>query len=116
MTETIDENAAVKEIAKALEAEGLEASDNPFPPGVPVDPCTQQREGWGEADKGRVERVDEPTREWMLSQAPAPLPYLRELVQLARESGMTFIRTGNLEIKFDPDHRKPEQQGERQSF
>jgi hypothetical protein len=49
MTEApIDENAALVEVAKALEAEGLtqsmadaaEKTGSPFPPGVKLDPCT----------------------------------------------------------------------------
>ena len=54
--------------------------------------------------------------EWIAQQQPASLAYLRELIQLARDSGMTHIRTGNLEMKFDPDARKAAPGDKRTTF
>jgi hypothetical protein len=99
----IDENAVLAEMATKLEADGLAASDRLAQQFVARK--EDQREPKG-IEPGTPYDTTCTYPEWMAQQQPAPLAYLRELVQLARESGMTHIRTGNLEMKFDPDARK----------
>jgi hypothetical protein len=123
MTDPEVESAVLAEMAAKLEAEGLKDSaymselwqekmreNEVMKHWLPI----QGDMSYGKAPASEPKGVEPGTPydttctypEWMAQQQPAPLAYLRELVQLARESGMTHIRTGNLEMKFDPDARK----------
>lgn len=107
MTNPIDEAAVLAEMTVKLEAEGMAASEAPMASTIAGRIAEAQAEQT--IREGRDVCADGP---WHALQQPASLAYLRELVQMARESGMTYIRTGNLEMKFDTDARKPAATGD----
>ena len=98
-SQPIDENAAVAEIAKAMEAEGLAASER----------------GAQAQDAETLRAGNSP--EFGLG-GPLPLYDLRARLQACVEAGVTSYRDGALELKFDPDARKGAKQtgGEITSF
>lgn len=119
MTEAIDESAVLAEMVAKLEAEGLAESATgtlPSGPGLRALSATVAGRLEGVRAEEAMDRGESDDDVWRLSQQPASLVYLRELVQLARDSGMTHIRTGNLEMKFDPDARKATPGDKRTTF
>lgn len=96
-TKPIDEDAILAQMKTALEAEGMAASESPFPPGVKLDPCTAPT---APAAPPSQQPTDFPGLH------PVSIEYLREVVALAAQAGITHLRTGSLEIRFDPDARK----------
>ena len=106
-TQPIDENTILAQMKAALEAEGMAASESPFPPGVKLDPCTSPTTP---AAPPSQQPTDFPGLH------PVPIGYLREVVALAAQAGITHLRTGSLEIRFDPDARNPKQPTDRQQF
>ena len=91
-----EESDTVEQMAAALEAEGLAASE-------PVH------------DPGTLRTGNSP--EFGLG-GPLPLDDLRARLQACVEAGVTSYRDGALELKFDPDARKGAKQtgGEITSF
>jgi len=104
MTEPVDESAVVAEIAKAMEAEGLSASE-PMAQTIAGRIAQVQNAGTGYFPEFRLG-------------GPLPLDDLRARLQACVEAGVTSYRDGALELKFDPDSRKGAKQtgGEITSF
>lgn len=122
---SIDENAALTEIAKALEADGIaqsmaaqaETTGSPFPPGVKMDPAVTVKHnqgglcyacGGGKCIETAIETAPTMNYPQWAAQAGIPIPIddLRERIAVLEKAWVQRYRDGAIEIVFDTDARK----------